>query len=148
MMIEHIRSGTLYIPPIHPISNEAKPIKIDTIDCEIEFDANDIPEYVKSIRCPMSVEAEAKFECDVDAKILKKLTGIDLARGSDFTGHTILFHQPVQVQARRHKKKRINKKWAKRYGYKTVFKSFKLEEAYVEPHENEFNIIGKNLIYN
>ena len=126
-MIEHIGSGTLYISPIHPVSIEA----------------NDIPEYVKSIRCPMSVEAEASFECDINAKILKKLTGIDLAHGSDFTGHTILLHQPVQVQVRKHKKKRINKKWAKRYGYKTVFKSFELEEAYAEPHENEFNIIGK-----
>ena len=119
---------------------------IDTIGCEIEFNANDIPEYVKNIRCPMSVEAGASFECDIDAKILKKLTGIDLAHGSDFTGYTILFQQPVQVQVRRHKKKRINKKWAKRYGYKTVFKSFELEEAYINPHENEFNIIGKNLI--
>lgn len=28
---------------------------------------------------------------------------------------------PKTVQARTHKKKRINKKWAKRYGYKTVY---------------------------
>lgn len=119
---------------------------IGTIDCEIEFDANDIPEYVKSIRCPMSVEAKASFECDVDAKILKKLTGIDLAHGSDFTGYTILFQQPVQVQVRRHKKKRINKKWAKRYGYKTVFKSIELKEAYVEPNGNGFDILGRNFI--
>lgn len=120
---------------------------IDTIDCEIEFDVNDIPEYVKSIRCPMSAEAEVSFECDIDPKILKKLTGIDLAHGSDFTGYTILFQQPVQVQVRRHKKKRINKKWAKRYGYKTMFKSIELKEAYVEPNENGFDILGRNFIY-
>ena len=42
--------------------------------------------------------------------------------------------------------KRINKKWAKRYGYKTVFKSIKLEEAYVEPNENGFDILGRNFI--
>ena len=140
-MVEHIGPGTLYMSPIRPISNEATPIKI-------EFDANDIPEYVKSIYCPMSIEAEANFECDVDAKILKKLTGIDLAHGSDFTGYTIQFHQPVQVQVRRHKKKRINKKWAKRYGYKTVFKSVKFEEARVEPNKNGFDILGRNFIYN
>ena len=141
-MVEHIGSGTLYTSPIHSIS------KIGTIDCEIGFDANDVTEYVKSIHCPMSIEAEANFECDIDAKTLKKLTGIDLAHGSDFTGYTVLFRQPVQVQVRRHKKKRINKKWAKRYGYKTVFKSIKLEEAYVEPNENGFDILGKNFIYN
>lgn len=53
---------------------------------EIGFDANDVPEYVKSIRSPMSVEAEANFECDIDAKTFKKLTGIDLAHGPDITG--------------------------------------------------------------
>ena len=30
-----------------------------------------------------------------------------------------------QVQARKHRKKRINKKWLKRYGYKTVTKTLK-----------------------
>ena len=147
-MVEHIGSGALYISPIRPISNEAKPIKIDTINCETEFDANDVSEYVKSLRSPMSVEAEVNFECDIDTKILKKLTGIDLAHGSDFTGYTVLFRQPVKVQVRRHKKKRINKKWAKRYGYKTAFKSIKLEEAYVEPNENGFDILGRNFICN
>lgn len=145
-MVEHIGSGTLYISPICSISNIAKPIKIGTIDCGTEFDANDVPEYVKSIRHTMSVEAEANFGCDIDAKTLKKLTGIDLAHGSDITGCTVLFNQPVQVQVRRHKKKRINKKWAKRYGYKTAFKSVKLEEAYVEPNENGFDILGRNFI--
>lgn len=147
-MVEHIGPGTLYMSPIRPVSNEATPIKIDTIDCETEFDANDVPEFVKSIRSPMSVEAEVNFECNIDAKTLKNLTGIDLAHGSDITGCTVLFHQPVQVQVRRYKKKRINKKWAKRYGYKTVFKSIKLEDAYVEPNENGFDILGKNFIYN
>lgn len=31
---------------------------------------------------------------------------------------------PYLIQARTHKKKRINKKWAKRYGYITKYKSF------------------------
>lgn len=30
---------------------------------------------------------------------------------------------PKMVQARMHKKKRINKKWAKRYGYKTIYET-------------------------
>lgn len=30
---------------------------------------------------------------------------------------------PKTIQVRTHKKKRINKKWAKRYGYKTVYET-------------------------
>lgn len=30
---------------------------------------------------------------------------------------------PKTVQARKHKKRRINKKWAKKYGYKTVYET-------------------------
>ena len=32
---------------------------------------------------------------------------------------------PKMIQARTHKKRRINKKWAKRYGYKTVYETRK-----------------------
>lgn len=32
---------------------------------------------------------------------------------------------PKIVQVRKHKKKRINKKWAKRYGYKTIYETKK-----------------------
>lgn len=37
---------------------------------------------------------------------------------------TLLGEAPYLIQARIHKKKRINKKWAKRYGYTTKYKSF------------------------
>ena len=33
--------------------------------------------------------------------------------------HEIIVLRDKKVQARTHKKKRINKKWAKRYGFKT-----------------------------
>lgn len=36
----------------------------------------------------------------------------------------LLGKNPYLIQARTHKKKRINKKWAKRYGYVTKYKSF------------------------
>ena len=36
----------------------------------------------------------------------------------------MLGKNPYLIQARTHKKKRINKKWAKRYGYVTKYKSF------------------------
>lgn len=37
---------------------------------------------------------------------------------------TLLGENPYLTQVRTHKKKRINKKWAKRYGYVTKYKSF------------------------
>ena len=37
---------------------------------------------------------------------------------------TLLGENPYLTQVRTHKKKRINKKWAKRYGYVTTYKSF------------------------
>ena len=39
-----------------------------------------------------------------------------------FNGYTVIISEACTstVQARRHRKKRINKKWIKRYGYKTV----------------------------
>ena len=36
------------------------------------------------------------------------------------------------VQARKHKKKRINKKWLKRYGYKPKYKKVKIKTKFVE----------------
>ena len=36
----------------------------------------------------------------------------------------ILGENSYLIQVRTHKKKRINKKWAKRYGYVTKYKSF------------------------
>lgn len=36
----------------------------------------------------------------------------------------LLGENPYLVQARTHKKKRINKKWAKKYGYVTRYKTF------------------------
>ena len=36
----------------------------------------------------------------------------------------LLGESPYLIQVRTHKKKRINKKWAKRYGYVTKYKTF------------------------
>ena len=60
--------------------------------------------------------AKMEFECRIDGDTLAKLTGAN-TEGMLFD---ITYASPRRVQVRRHKKKRINKKWAKRYGYKTV----------------------------
>ena len=45
-------------------------------------------------------------------------------------------------QIRKHKKKRINKKWAKRYGYREVPYKIIAKDCYIRPSRfNDFDII-------
>ena len=56
------------------------------------------------------------FDKEIDANELHKVLGIDTSNMPDaYDVQFIKF-----VQARKHKKRRINKKWLKRYGYKQM----------------------------
>lgn len=59
---------------------------------------------------------EMTFNCDNANINIDKLFGIDIATKPD--AYDIIFVK--MIQARTHKKKRINKKWLKRYGYKPI----------------------------
>lgn len=59
---------------------------------------------------------EMTFNCDTTNVNLDVLLGIDKANKPD--AYDIVYVK--LVQCRIHKKKRINKKWAKKYGYKQV----------------------------
>lgn len=101
-----------------------------TKNLDISFDNGEIPEYVTNIHTPLSAEAEFSCECEVNPRLLAKITGIDLAKGRDFaSSFTFKCSSPYQIQKRHHKKKRINKKWAKRYGYLTKFAEIRLQEV-------------------
>ena len=90
----------------------------------------EIPEYITSIHTPLSTSAEFSCDCEVNPQLLAKMTGIDLSRGYDLaSSFAFKCSSPYQVQKRRHKKKRINKKWAKRYGYITKFAEITLQEV-------------------
>ena len=113
-----------------------------------EIDNNGmLPEYVKSFTAPMTAEVEMSFECEINVPLLAKMAGIDLAHGRDATVATMIFQKPYQVQVKRNKKKRINKKWAKKYGYVTRFKQYRLEEVRVEQNEDRLEFVGSNLRY-
>ena len=101
---------------------------------EFAMEADELPEYVTGIRTPLSIDAEMSFEMDLNVPAFMKLTGIDIANGKSMTAATLIGRTPYQVQRRRHKKKRINKKWAKRYGYVTKFREYRLEN--VEIHQD------------
>lgn len=110
--------------------------------CAISFDDVKIPNYMSNVRIANPEADELTLECDVDADMLKKIAGIDLARESDMSCSMELA-APYQVQKRRHKKKRINKKWAKRYGYKTNFKSVKIRDvAFIPQGYGYFDVTG------
>lgn len=111
----------------------------------VTFDGDTIPEYITGLNAPLSADAEISFECDIDVPLFAKLTGIDLAQGPDLTCASVIFQSPYQVQARRHKKKRINKKWAKRYGYVTKFKNYQLDEVRIRQSGEHLDFCGSDL---
>lgn len=74
-----------------------------------------------SLNLNPSVELEiSPLEITPTDDILKTI-GIDLDRMPEKIDMVI----PWTVQARKHKKKRINKKWRKRYGFKEIMKKTK-----------------------
>ena len=56
------------------------------------------------------------FDKEIDTNELHKILGIDVSNMAD--AYDIQFIK--FVQARKHKKRRINKKWLKKYGYKQM----------------------------
>lgn len=102
---------------------------------EFAMDMEEFPKYITGIRAPLSIDAGMSFEMDLNVPVFMNLTGIDIARGADMTAVTLIGRDPYQVQCRRHKKKRINKKWAKKYGYVTKFRNYQLEN--VEFHQDD-----------
>lgn len=82
---------------------------IDTMEVT-EYPEN---QHLKGISFTTAYTAE--FEGEVNGPLLSELVGPD----SDPT-FQMVYDGFVYEQVRRHKKKRINKKWAKRYGYREV----------------------------
>lgn len=111
----------------------------------ISFENETLPDYVTSIHAPLSASEEMSFECEVNPQLFEKLAGVDLSQRRDLTSLTIKYASPYQVQARCHKKKRINKKWAKRYGYKTKFKTVRITDAQFKQDENDFEFAGRSM---
>ena len=106
----------------------------------VSFDGMEDPGYYLSDIRPISLDSEEfSFTAEVDAASLSKITGANHPRCCNYT---VEFCHPYLVQKRRHKKWRINKKWAKRYGYKTMFKTVKIVDASIMRREEEYEIMG------
>lgn len=109
---------------------------------EFAMDMEELPKYITGIRAPLSIDAEMSFEMDLNVPEFMKLIRIDIACGKDMTA-TLICRDPYQVQRKRHKKKRINKKWAKKYGYVTKFRNYKLENVEIYQDGGILDIASK-----
>lgn len=106
----------------------------------ISFDNCEIPEYISGLHIADPTAGELTFDCDVNLDMAKRIFGLDLANSG--MSCSMELQSPYQIQKRRHKKKRINKKWAKRYGYITIFKSVKLRDCSFVTNEDSIDFTG------
>lgn len=113
---------------------------------DVSFDASDIPHYITSITPKLSASAEFTMEAEIDGDMLAKLLDFPMAAGKNFT---VEYSEPILVQARRHKKKRIDKKWRKRYGYITIFRKKQLTDCVVkfEGSGDMLSVSGRQLMF-
>lgn len=95
----------------------------------ISFQTDKIPDYINNIHIPFFESAKVTFEYEIGGDLFAGLLGFDEATGMNFT---MEFNTPITVQVKRHRRKRINKKWAKRYGYKIVFKRSRLVDCTIK----------------
>lgn len=111
---------------------------------DVSFDVTDIPKYITSITPKLSASAEFTMEAEINGDMLAELCGFDMAREKGFT---VEYSDPVLVRVRRHKKKRINKKWRKRYGYKMIFRKKQLTDCVVSHNisNDELSITARKL---
>lgn len=133
-MLPMLNSGSIYLNNKH-LTDELP---------EITFPDNDIPDYVKSFSLTKPAYAEFEVEAEINVPLLHKIAGIDLAApgAQSFIAE---YSEPYQEQRRKHKKKRINKKWAKRYGYVTKFRKWRIKEVSLMSNGLEFEATGKNV---
>jgi hypothetical protein len=99
----------------------------------------------------LSADAEATFECEtyINPNLMRKLCGFDQAIdalcniGCNTYSLQFSYDSQMMVPVRKHRKKRIAKKWAKRYGYKFVLVSKQLENVSLVQDNGEIDILGR-----
>jgi len=77
----------------------------------------------------------ASFDIDINDDLFSELIGANCKTGWE------LWYEK-KVQRRRHRKRRINKKWAKRYGYRNVITKIDVEDFNVSKNSQDVNQIS------
>lgn len=102
-----------------------------------ELDIDDTP--AMTFKNSLSQSIEFELESELNVPVFNELVG-ELSEPKRF----YMEYDGVRYeQIRKHKKKRINKKWAKRYGYREVPCRYRVENCYISPGLfNDFEIIS------
>lgn len=112
----------------------------------LEIPDEPFPQYVRSFNLVDPTSADATFEAEIDIPMVHRFSGVFDASKLGAQSFSAEFSEPYQEQRRKHKKKRINKKWAKRYGYVTKFRKWRIKEmTFTGEHDFEFEATGKNV---
>ena len=108
-----MKTGTLFFQD----NDGNNVLALDNVD-EIALTSNVIEEkdILGNVENIKKGETTLSFTSTIEKKTLFKVLGVDISKTPDAC--KISFTKPVQ--RRKHKKRRINKKWLKRYGYKTL----------------------------
>jgi len=113
-----------------------KMIDIDTSETISEYNLNNAVVETEVDTCSLSNEKlsfthEATF--DVNAEDISLLNYV-----TDFNDNPLYieYNTPIMIQSRWHKKKRINKKWLKRYGMKKDSILIKCDVESISPNIN------------
>ena len=113
----------------------------------VEIPDEPFPQYIKSFNLADPKSAEFAMDAEIDIPMFNKLAyTFDASKLSGTQSMTVQLTEPYQKQRRKHKKKRINKKWAKRYGYVTKFRDWRIKEvSMVEKSPFEFELTGRDV---
>ena len=104
-----ITGGGLYL------SDGTKFMELSNID-DVSMDITPEISDKEFCRFNNSMSCELTFDNSyINEELLDKMTTVDPSKCAFVTSI------PYAVQVRKHKKKRINKKWAKKYGYRLEF---------------------------
>lgn len=128
--------GILYTGDGKPIGTCQSIDDVDTLYIPEEEDLVFIP--AMTLANTLELELEAEFP---DISVFNELAGPP----SEHKGFDLEWDGVYHEQIRKHKKKRINKKWAKRYGYREVPCRYRMKNAYIlQETFNDFSIASNN----
>lgn len=115
----------------------------DTKLLQNKMSLENLDNYASNAHIPLSADAEASFECEISRPLFERFFGVDLSLPHDVSNFSLLLSTPYSKQVRKHKKRRINKKWAKRYGFRTKFKEIVIDNATIDSRcYGEIDICG------
>lgn len=123
---------------------EINDMKLMLTDGEIISDINDVYELAEKDIESNNFQTNQSISLSVNADYSGDIQ--EIMQSPDVSDFKITMMSPVGVkQARKHKKKRINKKWLKRYGLVPIYRKIVLPECSIEQDDDcHFTLIRKD----